>query len=473
MIRFAGKLRRRVGNLLAAPGEELGSWARLAQYQFHLWRFCLRRLREHNAMAMSAALSFRTIFALVPTLVLAFLALRAAGVMGDARQSLRDLMERGGLAQIALVREEPATQPATAPQESAASEGPLATQPVQGASVADRLEEVISGVERQLTLGKLGAVGVVLLVWTAVTLLTTIERSLNRIFQAPRARSLPRRVLLYWSVITFVPLAAASTSYVGQRALALAGTVPGVAWLIGSVGWIGPILVNILLLAAVYTFLPNTKVTFRAALAAAVVAVPLWHAAKWAFALYVTLVARNSLYGALGLIPLFLFWLNLSWMIFLFGAELSHTAANLKRLRSAEEADKILLSPWDVLAAAVAAARPFAAGQGPATRERIVEAMNLPDEPVHRLLTRLCRANVLCEADTPRGEAYAPARPLDQLRVVEILDCARTDDEGAPAGRYADELAGAIDAVRRSADRAIETLTLADLAAKQTEPPAR
>ncbi|HOF18759.1 MAG TPA: hypothetical protein PK082_07600, partial [Phycisphaerae bacterium] len=67
----------------------------------------------------------------------------------------------------------------------------------------------------------------------------------------------------------------------------------------------------------------------------------------------------------------------------------------------------------------------------------------------------------------------APARPLDQLRVVEILDCARTDDEGAPAGRYADELAGAIDAVRRSADRAIETLTLADLAAKQTEPPAR
>ncbi|HOF18533.1 MAG TPA: hypothetical protein PK082_06460, partial [Phycisphaerae bacterium] len=107
MIRFAGKLRRRVGNLLAAPGEELGSWARLAQYQFHLWRFCLRRLREHNAMAMSAALSFRTIFALVPTLVLAFLALRAAGVMGDARQSLRDLMERGGLTQIALVREEP------------------------------------------------------------------------------------------------------------------------------------------------------------------------------------------------------------------------------------------------------------------------------------------------------------------------------------------------------------------------------
>ena len=79
-------IRKRIEALRAAPGEELGRWARFLRFQIRLWRFCGRRLREHNAVAMSSALSFRTIFALVPVLVLALVVVKSVGGMGDRDQ---------------------------------------------------------------------------------------------------------------------------------------------------------------------------------------------------------------------------------------------------------------------------------------------------------------------------------------------------------------------------------------------------
>lgn len=80
----------------------------------------------------------------------------------------------------------------------------------------------------------------------------------------------------------------------------------------------------------------------------------LWLVAKWGFAIYVTkLVGTGNLYGALGLLPLFLIWLNLSWLLFLFGAELANAAANLDTMNLEEQAGRTMLGPSDVLAAAV------------------------------------------------------------------------------------------------------------------------
>ncbi|HET6429862.1 MAG TPA: hypothetical protein VFJ30_15715, partial [Phycisphaerae bacterium] len=72
-MKIVDTLRQRIEALLTAPREELGRWGRFCRYQIHLWRFCLQRLRQHNAAAMSAALSFRTVFAMVPALVVALL----------------------------------------------------------------------------------------------------------------------------------------------------------------------------------------------------------------------------------------------------------------------------------------------------------------------------------------------------------------------------------------------------------------
>src|SRR5262245_56815112 len=91
--------------LVTRPGEELGRLARFVQFQIRLWRFCAARLHTNNLPAIAAALSFRTIFALIPFLVLAFLAAGALGVIDDSKQSLRSFLEASGFSQIGVYGE--------------------------------------------------------------------------------------------------------------------------------------------------------------------------------------------------------------------------------------------------------------------------------------------------------------------------------------------------------------------------------
>lgn len=480
------RFRQRLEQLLTAPGEELGNWAKFARYQIQMWRFCTRKLREHNAMAMSAALSFRTLFAMVPILVLTFLVLKNVGVIQDSSIAIRQILVQAGFEEIKADSEP--SDPASGPtikraEESSNLEYPsveFGSDPIKQAEEAklrrqakrkkrkdmnlvDRIEKIAADAEKKLTLGRIGPIGVVLLIWTAVTLLTTVERSLNRIFQAPRSRPLAKRVLLYWSVLTFVPIAMVSAMYVGEKASTVFhAAAPNISGLVDAVSWVAQILVGLLLLAMVYMFMPNTRVKFASAFTAACVAGPLWLLGKWGFSLYVqhTVTAR-SLYGVLGMLPLFLMWINLSWLFFLFGAELAHTAANVKRLVSAETAEKILLGPWELLAAALVVARSYVVGGGPVERSDIAEKLDLPAESVHRLLGRLEAGGVVCPVESG-DRRYVLARPADSITVTQIFAMGSAES-GELHESIAPEIASAIADVRSSAEGVLKSTSLSDL----------
>jgi len=449
-------IRRRVSRLLTAPKEELGHLARFVRFQIQLWRFCARRLRANNATAMSAALSFRTIFALVPVIVLVLVMAKTLGKLENSKQVLHSFLAEGGLSQIAYAQE-PATKPAT--ETEGADEEESSTQ----ISLAETVESLIEKVEKQLTLGRLGPIGAAVLIWTALTLLTTIERSLNRIFEAPRSRSIARRTLLYWSALTLGPLLLIAAAVAGRRLLDLAHMVPGVSWLLAPIGWLGPILVGLALLASLYCLLPNTRVSLRRALEGALVAVPVWLLARWAFALYVARVGSQSLYGALGLIPLFLLWLNVSWLIFLFGAEVAHTTANLARMQSAENSKQRLLGPWDLLAVVVTLARENIATGMPVGTERISELLQLPDVATENLLNRLAQQRLVCPAGPAENGAYLLARPADRIAVTDVLRVGRADTEQPPGESVA---AGQlVERLRRRVEAGIENVSLQQVVA--------
>ena len=101
-MRITNPITKGIENLLTSPGKELGRWVRFLRFQIQLWRFCARRLAEQNAMAMSAALSFRTMFALIPLLVLAVLILGAVGILDQGKKSLHQFLEATGLTEITL-----------------------------------------------------------------------------------------------------------------------------------------------------------------------------------------------------------------------------------------------------------------------------------------------------------------------------------------------------------------------------------
>ncbi len=456
-MKIVEKLRQRVEALLTAPGEELGRWAKFLRFQVQLWRFCFRRLRENNAQAMSSALSFRTVFAMVPVFVLIGLALKTGGALQETKQKLREFIVTQAFSHIAQYQGAATEPSSTSPAAESAAE-----------NLANRIDQVVSQAEQKLTLGTIGPVGVLLLIWSAVTLLTAMERSLNRIFGAPRSRSLWRRLMLYWFAVTLGPLALAVAIYLAGRAAGAVVQMPGVSWLLAGVAWAGPVLIGILFVAALYKLMPNTKVGFKAAVGGAVVAVLLWLVAKWAFGLYVaSLVGKPTLYGALGLLPLFLIWLNFSWLIFLFGAQLAYTAVNLRSFQSAELAEKILLGPWELLGAAVAVAQPYRKGLGPVAFERIAEQLNLPGEAVQRLVDRLAAEGVLCPVESEE-EAYVLGRPAEKILVTEFLGAGGLPGRAPAAGQHP-PVAQALSKVRSRTKEALGRMTLADLIADEKE----
>jgi membrane protein len=475
-------LRAFLVRLASNPGGELGRGAGLVHYQIKLWTYCLRRLRDNNAMAMSAALSFRTIFAMVPSLVLVILMLSSLGQKERAEKYLHDYINRSGFTAIQVsARPAGATGAADGESEQAPAPGAATASAPASApggdvlSVQDKLNEVIQLVEKKVTFGRLGPIGLALLIWTALTLMTTVERSLNRIFRAPAGRSLGRRTLLYWSALTLGPIALiaalAAGEYVSRYANELIGGHYWLKWLLIPLGLLQPIIVGIILFAGAYALIPNTKVRLRAALTGAVVAFPGWLVAMWGFGLYVThVVGRDPLYGSLGLLPLFLFWLNTSWLVFLFGAEIAHTSGELAQsgmqLDDEQSAPRdAMVSPWDMLAAALAVAGPYAAGQGPVSQSDIVARLRIKPRSVRLLLEDLVERKLICPVEQADTDGYVPGRPIEQIRVEDVIELADPRDEAQAikARPYEKDLAKAINQARQTARKALGETTLADL----------
>jgi membrane protein len=481
-----------VEELVTRPGAQLSRGARFLQFQYELWKFCARRLHRNNLMAMSAALSFRTIFAMIPILVFGFLVLKSIGVVEDGKRSLQEVLERSGLAQIAVPTETDIAGDAEA--DGAENEGAVKESDAEsggeergeitnedgtaeddadtGLSVAELIEELVVETEQKLTVRRIGPVGGVLLIWTALTLLMTVEQCLNRIFGADRSRVVTRRILLYWSMLTLGPVAITVVSYGSRVVMDTFQDMAGIAWLTAAIGWLAPILVSMLVIAMVYKLIPNTTVGFAAAFGGAFVTVPLWLITRWAFAIYVErFVLKGNLYGFLGVLPLFMLWLNLSWTVFLFGAELANTAANLKQFQRMERAQRRVLGPSDWLAVMVAIGKSFVQGRGPATLDDIVNQTDLAPESAAQLLTGLIRAELVCVTDDEDSPGYMVARPPEQLDLATIFDLA--DPPYRPGAGDANAIAAT---VAQSVGRARDVLraeTLHDLIQQDESPGGR
>jgi len=460
-------LKDRMESLLMTPGQELGRWARFVRFQIQLWKFCMRRLRQNNAMAMSAALSFRTIFTLVPTLVLAILVMKTLGYHQETKESLLKLLDTTGVSQISLPQDRTDQTGAQLEKQPPLAQPPQPEQPQELSrdqnNAADYIIELVDQVENKLTIGRVGPVGIALFIWTAITLLTTIERSLNRIYGARSARGIVRRMMLYWSVITLLPILMTAAIYLFNLSADFFAHTPVLSWILRLTDWTGTLIVGMLLLATVYKMMPNTKVGYRAAFGGAAVALPLWLIARWAFALYINKVAGASLYGILGVFPLFLMWLNFSWLIFLFGAELSNTAAGLSRMQSEELADKTIVGPSELMAAAVAVAQDYISGNGPAFFDTIAERLKLPDMSVQRLLDRLHLKNVICPVESEKNPGYVLARPPEQIEVLDILDLGNSNNHTAEKTAYEPQIAEKVNRINQQAREALGNMTLSDI----------
>jgi len=242
-----------------------------------------------------------------------------------------------------------------------------------------------------------------------------------------------------------------------------------------------PVFAVWLLLFLVYVLMPNTTVSKRSAAIGSLVAAILWTISKDVFRLYVSHGVIGSLYGALALLPLFLLWLWVTWLIILFGLELTYALQAMqgknrqfKHLAFQKQTEDTLVDPAWMLPLSVRIAAAFEQGQSPSLAQ-LSEAVNLPQRVVRKMLNVLEEAKIIHRVGNgPTELRYTLARPADHITVREVLDASdkllpstqTVRDESTSAWRFIDEMHDA-------AHRMAEHRTLGELARSKNdlEPP--
>ncbi len=178
----------------------------------------------------------------------------------------------------------------------------------------------------------LGGAGLAVLAFTAITLMLTIDRTLNAIWRVPRPRPIAQRVLVYWGAATLGPLllgvSLSLTSYALSVSKGLVNALPGGVSFLLNVFEFGLFALG---MAALFHYVPNTEVKWRHAVAGGLFVAIGIEAAKKGLSWYLASIPSYSVvYGAFATVPIFLLWLYLGWVIVLLGAVIAAYAPSLQ-----------------------------------------------------------------------------------------------------------------------------------------------
>ncbi len=430
--RDPGRLRRRVNEatrwlkrlIEADPLAEMTRMQRLLSRNIRVVFLVARREVYGNIKIHAQALTYDTLLALVPLLVVLFAVLKGFG----ATQTISDRVID------AIVQN-------------------LAVSPEIQIPVREYLARFIGNAQ---TSGGAVPIGLLLAI-SAISLLGHIESSLDAIFGVERGRSLVTRLLTYWAVLTFGPVL-----LLASFGLTAAFQTGPVGAYIDSLGQVGgfllsavPLLVTWLGFATMYLVVPNTRVRPGAALLAAVVAGSLWNGWKYGYAIYAKhAMTLQSVYGKLAVIPLFIFWLYLSWVLVLFGAHLAFAFQNSATYRREDERAEASFSFSEraVLRLFLEVARDFHAARPPTDPQELAVQLGVPRRLLDGLVQRLRAGGFLRLADPERG--LLPGLDIAQVTVQTLLAFLRTGSEADPAlvddaaRRFFDDLLGRLDEER-------------------------
>ncbi|MDJ0987644.1 MAG: YihY/virulence factor BrkB family protein [Desulfobacterales bacterium] len=281
--------------------------------------------------------------------------------------------------------------------------------------------------------GLIAGVGLLVLFWAVLKVLGHIERAFNDIWQIKESRSWIRKFSDYLAIMLIAPIfilmsgsitvfIKAQVSQITQKVAYLDVLNPFIYFLFESM----PYILIWILFTILYIIMPNTKVSLKAGLLGGVVAGTLYQIAQWAYITFQISAAQiNAIYGSLAALPLFLIWLQISWWIVLFGAELSFASQNVDTYEF--EPDSLKVSPGFrkllTLQVVHLLINKFQNGDKPLTDSQISDKLQMPIRLVHRILSELVESGLVSEIKTKTDKefAYQPARDINQLTIQSVL----------------------------------------------------
>ncbi len=289
------------------------------------------------------------------------------------------------------------------------------------------LERIIEGAEP----GAAGWLGVVALLGSAGSLLKHLDSSLNEIWNVRRGRPLPLRLAIYAVILIFGPvLLTLSLSGMGLLRAILVDLLPISGDALAGAGT----LISVGGFTLLYLVAPNAKVRFRSALAGGVTAGLAWDLAKHVYGAAAAELFRVSpVWGSLSAVPLFLIWIYLSWLLLLFGARLAY-AVQYAWFRSGLPDLGAFFRTDAFVAARIASAlaRIDSMGSPPPDLRRLADETLIPVDVLDPVMEAMVRGGVLRLLADGTVE---PARPVTELTLADnalVVGAARTFDDPSP-----------------------------------------
>ncbi|MFA9407572.1 MAG: YihY/virulence factor BrkB family protein [Candidatus Dadabacteria bacterium] len=294
----------------------------------------------------------------------------------------------------------------------------------------------IIGFIENINFGVLGIIGLVMLIYTSISLIMKIEDSLNHIWKVRKGRSLVRRfsdyitILLIGPVLMFAAIgltASFESNAIVQKVLA----IQPLGTLVLLSAKLIPYLFVFLVFTFIYAVIPNTKVKIKSAFIGGAIAGIAWQTTGWVFAFSVAKSTKYAaIYSSLAVLILFMIWLYINWLILLIGAQIAYCHQNLKTLDLGRTIFQLSSKVKEKMAFLVMylIGYNFYHNEEKWTFDSLVNYLGLPQESVDTTLSELKDKNLILEVgDDPTF--YLPAKDIEVITLAEIIDAARTNRE--------------------------------------------
>ena len=351
----------------------------------HVWT----HFQEDRCLAEAASLGYTSLLSLVPLLAVVFGIVAAFPVFNEWSEKLQSVIFDNFM-------------------------------PSTGEQIVPYLDTFLESV------GNLTLPGMISLIVTALLLLIRIEAAFNRIWRVEKNRTLLNRIVMYWAVLTLVPIMiAAAAAFSAQKIIGMMGgdgvMSPGSYRLVMFV-------VTWLLFTSVFILVPNRRVQIKHALSGAFLSAMLFEVAKAGFVGYVSNANYTVIYGALATIPIFLLWIYLVWIVVLFGASL---AASLTTFSDYSRYETAWPERWEFqMAFRLVGHFREAQKRGEAlSRQQVLELETQASElQLLKLITRLREEHIITTDDDGH---WLLARDLEDLTLADLY---RAGDYYLPLG---------------------------------------
>lgn len=282
--------------------------------------------------------------------------------------------------------------------------------------------------------GLIAGIGIVILIWTVMKVFGNIESSFNAIWQIHKPRVWFRKFSDYLTMMLIAPilliLSTSSNVFITTQITKITAEVELLGYISPLIFFLVKLIPYVLfwfVLTLIYMVMPNTKVNFKSAFAAGVIAGTLFVFVQWAYIYFQIGVSKyNAIYGSFAALPLFLIWLQTSWVIVLFGAEISFAVQNVEKYEHDPDIRNISLFSHRVLTLMIVhrLVRQFVDGKPPLTAKELSQQLEIPIRLVRDIIYVLVEANILSEINTSHDKlnAYQPARDINSMSVSFVLN---------------------------------------------------